>query len=189
MQGSIDYSLSLDEASSFYAGVWGSNVDFNDGDEANIELDWYAGLKHTVDHWTLDGNFTYYSYPGADSDLNYDYWEATAKVGYDFEVVNIAGSVSYSPDFFASSGDAWYTKLAATVPLPNDFSLDGSVGHQSVDDNAAFLFPDYNDWSVGVGYSFKGLGLKLSYIDTDMDRGECADGCEARVVFSVSKAL
>ncbi len=41
LQGSIDWS----HDSGFYAGVWGTNVDFNDGDEAQLETDLYAGYS------------------------------------------------------------------------------------------------------------------------------------------------
>lgn len=39
LQGGVDWS----HDSGFYIGSWASTVDFNDGDEANIELDIFAG--------------------------------------------------------------------------------------------------------------------------------------------------
>ncbi|HRQ61874.1 MAG TPA: TorF family putative porin, partial [Alphaproteobacteria bacterium] len=44
LQGSIDY----EHESGFYAGVWGSSVDFNDGSEATVETDLYAGLAGEI---------------------------------------------------------------------------------------------------------------------------------------------
>lgn len=45
-QGGIDYSLDTGvNGVGLYLGVWGSNVDFSDGDEASVEIDWYGGLS------------------------------------------------------------------------------------------------------------------------------------------------
>ena len=187
VQGGFDYS----HDSGFYAGVWGSNVDFNDGDEAQVELDAYAGVSGEFDNgiaWDLGA--IYYMYPGANSNLDYDYIEAAGSLGYDFGLFSLSGAVNYSPDFFAGSGDALYTAAYVDVPLPYDFTLGGHVGYQSIDDNTAFGVPDYTDWSVDVGYSWQGFDFSLSYVDTDLDEpSECADGCDARIIFGISRSF
>lgn len=187
IQGSIDYA----HENGLYAGVWGSNVDFNDGDEANIETDLYAGWKTEIKGFLLDGGFIYYAYPGADSDLNYDFFEAKAAVGYDFEFLNLNAGLNYSPNYFADSGDAWYISANADIPLPYDFKIMTHFGHQDIDDEDAFGSPDYNDWSAGLGYSYAGFNFALNYIGTDLDDGdECVRGwCDERVVFSVSRSF
>lgn len=38
-KGGLDYSAELTEGFGLYIGAWGSSVDFNDGDEASIEID------------------------------------------------------------------------------------------------------------------------------------------------------
>jgi uncharacterized protein (TIGR02001 family) len=186
LQGGFDISHS----SGLYAGVWASNVDFNDGDEAHIETDLYAGYANTVDKFSYDLGVIYYAYPGADSSLDYDYWEGKFELGYDFDIFSATAALYYSPDFFAGSGDALYSMLGVDVPLPADFSLSGHVGYQAVDDNAAFAVPDYTDWSVGLGYTYEGFDFSLQYIDTDLDEpGECADGCAERVIFGISRSF
>src|SRR5690606_36691931 len=42
VQGTVDVTYGM-----LYAGVFATNVDFNDGVEASIELDLYAGIKPT----------------------------------------------------------------------------------------------------------------------------------------------
>jgi uncharacterized protein (TIGR02001 family) len=44
LQGSIDYS----HDSGFYVGAWGSNVDFGDCCDENVEVDIYAGFRGTT---------------------------------------------------------------------------------------------------------------------------------------------
>jgi len=193
IQGSFDYALPLSEQVSVYAGVFGSSVDFNDGDEASIEVDLYTGVAYQPTE-KLSTSFTafYYLYPGASSSLNYDYFEFFADANYDLDKVVLGATAAYSPDNFASSGDAFYVEGRADVPLPQDLTLSAALGYQTISDNAAFGTPDHLNWSVGLGYSLAGFDLSLKYTDTDLSRGECFGGtdlCDAGAVFTVSRSF
>lgn len=184
IQGGMDWTSPV---TGLYAGVWGSGVDFAD---ATTEIDFYGGISKTVDDLTWDLGAIYYYYPGADDTKNYDYWELAAAVGYDFDFMQATASLNYSPDFFASSGDAWYPAVNVTVPLPEGFSANAGYAYQWIDDNAAFGTADYGTWSLGVGYDIEGFNLGLKYYDTDLNEpSECADGCGKRFVFTVSRSF
>jgi uncharacterized protein (TIGR02001 family) len=184
-QPAVQGGFDVTHSSGLYAGIWGSNVDFNDGDEAHIETDLYAGYAGEYEGFSYDIGGIYYAYPGADSDLDYDFFEVAGAIGYDFDVAALSGSINYSPDYFGGTGDAVYYAAALDVPLPYDFSFSAHAGHQTIDDAE-----DYTDWSLGLGYSVYGFDLSLAYYETDLDEpDECADGCDARVVFGVSKSF
>ncbi|PJB69018.1 MAG: hypothetical protein CO093_11615 [Alphaproteobacteria bacterium CG_4_9_14_3_um_filter_47_13] len=186
LQGGFD----LSHSTGFHAGIWGSNVDFNDGDEASVEIDIYGGYEGSIDQLTYDIGAIYYAYPGADSSLDYDFYEAYLALGYDFDVLSISASVNYSPDYFGSSDNSQYYALGMEVPLPADFTLSAHVGHQAIQDNASFGVPDYTDWSVGLGYNLESFDLSLQYVDTNLDEPqECADGCASRIIFGVSRSF
>lgn len=186
LQGGFD----ITHSSGLYAGLWASNVDFNDGDEASVEIDLYGGFANTVDKFSYDVGVIYYAYPGADSSLDYDFWEGKLEVGYDFDLFYATAGLNYSPDYFAGSGDALYSSLGVEIPLPKDFILSGHVGYQAIDDNSAFGTDDYMDWSVGLGYTYEGFDLSLQYVDTDLDEpGDCADGCDAKILFGISRSF
>lgn len=188
LQGGFDVS----HESGFYAGVWGSNVDFNDNDEATLEFDIYGGYSGSIDDISYDFGLIYYAYPGADASLNYDFYEVSAAVGYDFDVLSASASINYSPEYFGDSGDAVYYSGAVAVPLPNDFSLSGHVGYQTIDDGPSYGINEdqYTDWSLGLGYSLAGFDLSLQYIDTNLDEPtQCSDGCSERVIFGVSRSF
>lgn len=187
LQAGIDWT----HDSGLYLGTWGSNVDFNDGDEASLEMDVYGGLTgHFTEKTGWDLGFIYYAYPGADDSLNYDFLEAKAALTHDFGPLAATASVNYSPDYFASSGDAFYYSLNATAPLPHDFSLLGHVAYQTIDDEAAFGVPDYMDWSAGIAYTLDKFNFSLNYLDTDLNEPtECRDGCAERVIFTVKYSL
>lgn len=189
IQGGFDYA----HASGFYLGAWGSNVDFNDGDEASMELDIYGGYKMSLSkEMTLDLGLLGYLYPGAASAKNYDFWEIYAKLGYDFGFMQALAGVHYSPDFFAASDDGWYYFAEASIPVGGGVSAVAHIGYQDIKDEAAFGAPSYTEWKLGATASFVGLNFGLFYTDTDLDTAECFGGtdlCGGRAVFTVSKSL
>jgi uncharacterized protein (TIGR02001 family) len=186
IQGGYD----VGHSSGFYAGVWASSVDFNDGDEANIETDLYAGYSNEFKGLNYDIGLIYYGYPGANSNLNYDFWEGSLALGYDFGAFAASTSVNYSPEYFGESGDATYVAAAVDVPTAYDVTLSAHVGRQTIDENGVFGVPDYTDWSLGLGYTLGDFDLSLQYIDTNLDEPtECADGCSERVVFGIFRSF
>lgn len=194
LQGGIDYEVSLAEPVSLYAGVWGSNVDFNEGggvDGATVEMDWYGGARGAIGATGLswDVGFIYYSYPGADGDLDYDFVEVQGALGYDFSVAAVTASVNYSPDNFGGSGNAWYPKLALDVPVPGveGLSFSGYVAKQYIEKNDVFGTEDYVEWNLSVGYSVAGFDLSLAYSDTDVAGN--VDGKGEAILFTVARSF
>jgi uncharacterized protein (TIGR02001 family) len=185
LQGGLDYN----HDAGLYLGVWGSSVDFNDGDEANLELDAYGGWNFDVGFGTFTVGGIYYWYPSASDDLNYDYFEVMAKLAHDFGFMSGSVSLNYSDNYFADSGQYFYPAVDVTVPLPKDFSLVGHLGYNSIDEEDKFGSPDYVDYIAGVGYKFYGVDLSLQYIGSDLDDDDCVDGCGDAVVFGVKKTF
>jgi uncharacterized protein (TIGR02001 family) len=195
IQGSIDYSLMFNESIGIYAGLWASNLNFRDGNEATIEIDVSAGVKGEIAGFTWQAGMIGYFYPGASSALNYDFYEFAGKIGYDLGFVALSGGLNYSPDFFGKSGDAWYVYGDAKVPIPGapfDLALIGHLGHQWIEKNERYGAPDYLEWQAGVTATVEGFTLSLVYADTDIDKADCAGGrtiCGARAMFTVSKTF
>ena len=75
LQLGADYSF----ASGFYVGVWGSNVDF--GDSTDAEIDTFIGWNGDVaDGVNLDVMLNRYNYVNEPSDVDYAYNELIGKV-------------------------------------------------------------------------------------------------------------
>jgi len=180
IQGGFDW----DSGAGFYAGTWGSNVNYGDGDEASVELDIYGGYAGEIDGFSYDFGFIYYWYPGASSALDYDFWEAYGSVGYDLGAVSVSLGLAYTPENFGDTGDGIYFQSGISVPLNDLFSVDVNLNYYDV--NPAFG-DDYLDWSVGTTLSLEWFDADLRYIDTDIDG--CANVCDARVVFSISRSF
>lgn len=100
-------------------------------------------------------------------------------------------SASYSPDYFGGSGESWYYALDLGIPL-SLLTLSGSVGHQTIEDNAIFGTPDYTTWTLGLGVGLAGFDLSGQYVDTDIEDEECfagSDLCGGRAIFSISRSM
>ncbi len=192
IQGGLDFGYDLDGPVDVYLGIWGSGVNFQSptaGDDATTEFDIYGGLTGEVEGISWDAGFIWYTYPGADSTLNYDFVEAAFSLGYDFGPYAVSASLNYSPEYFGDSGDSFYWAGGVDVPLPEGFGLGFHLGYQSIDKNANFGAPDYLDWSVTVSKEFEGIGFSLAYIDTDIAEGTCGDACDTKVVGTISKSF
>ena len=187
LQGSIDWSH---EDSGLYLGVWGSNVKFAD---ATLEMDWYGGWSGTVaDVVDVGLGGIYYYYPGAAGSLNYDYFEVTGNIGHDWGPLSTGVSLYYSPNYFANSGDSFYVSTDVSVPLWKSLALNLHHGYQTIERNASFGTPDYNDFSAGVSATILGFDTSLTFVDTDLSETECFGGttfCNSTVVLSIGRSI
>jgi uncharacterized protein (TIGR02001 family) len=180
IQGSID--LATD--SGWYVGAWGSNVDFGDDADVDLEVDVYTGFSGTSGGGLgYDVGLVYYAYP---DDNDFDYVEAYGSISKDW----FKGKLWYSPDFGGdtTNGDtpAFYAEVNGTFPLPQNFSVLAHVGY-SWGDYWDDVFGDkQTDYSIGVGYTISHFNLALKYVDTDSDTVVRDDvfNNEGRVVFT-----
>ena len=177
IQGGIDWSHDF----GVHANIWASNVKFTD---ASVEVDYTLGFGRSIDKFSYDISAIYYSYPGAASSLNYDYFEVQGSASYDFDLFSVGAAINYSPDYFGGSDDGLYGKISLDVPIGKYFTLGGHVGYQSIDNNTAFGVPDYLEYGVGVSAQALGFDLNLAWTDTDHSSSECPDLC-GNVVFTV----
>lgn len=186
IQGGLDWS----SESGWYVGTWGSNVDF--GDAANLELDLYGGWGTELSNGVgIDLGFIQYLYYDTDADLDFN--EIYAGVSYS----GISATVSYDPDNKNS-----YIDLGYEYEFANGIGLGLHVGsyaidEASIDDNGTELdltddlitFDDYTDYSITFSKSYAGLDFGLGYYDTSTDLDVEDKNTDGRVVFSVGKSF
>jgi uncharacterized protein (TIGR02001 family) len=187
VQGSIDFA----SENGFFAGIWASNIDFNDPGDTSIEVDLYAGITTAVSEST-EATFkvVYYAYPDQDNLNNdYDYVELLASISHDFGGASVTGEIAYSPDYFAQTGSAIALTGTLEVPLAEWLSASGHLGYQWIDDEIGYGTPDYMYYDIGLSATWNILTFDVRYVDTDLDELECYGGldlCEGGVVGTIS---
>ena len=191
IQGGMD----LEHPIGLYLGFWGSSVNFGEdlsgGPRAQAEMDVYGGFGFSAANiLDVDLGAIYYAYPGSDG-RGYDFIEFGLGASRGFSMFDTGVTVSYSPDYFAETGEAWYYALDVGVPV-SILTLSGSIGHQTIENNELFGTPDYTNYSVGVGVGVAGFDLTGQWVDTDIEEEECIGGtdlCSSRFILSVGRAL
>ncbi|OHY82877.1 TorF family putative porin [Marinobacter sp. AC-23] len=176
VQGGLDY----EHSSGFYAGTWGSNVDFGDG--TSYELDLYAGYSGAVDDLGYDFGYVYYAYPDAPDSI--DFGEIYGELSYGIGSVGLAYTTNsdVSGEGLFVQGDIYYY-AAVEVPLENNFSAGllvgyydftddkkGSVGEASYGHAAASVTKDAGDFgsfSVNLEYADIESGDALGSVNSD----------------------
>lgn len=169
LQASFDYV----HESGFYAGIWGSNVDFTapgvPDDGADVEIDTYLGWRFPLgERVSADVQFIRYNYPGTNSGIDYDYNEFIGKLTFDW----LTAGIGWSSDVFGSGESAPYYFASGAWSLPHDFALSAGIAHYDLDN----VFSEgYTDWNIGVSRQFGLFKIGLTYVGTD-DNGEAIFG-------------
>lgn len=189
IQGGLDYG----HDSGFYAGFWGSSVDFdsNTDFEGSLELDLYLGFGGTFgdSDFGYDVGAIYYAYPGDEDGLEGDFFEVYGGLSWK----DLSVSLAYSDDYYGESGKFYYVAGDYSFSFAEIWSLDLHVGYNKFDDEI-FLSDGadkYWDYSVGISVAVMGLDLSLAAVGTDLDEEEVFDTKwgDAQAVFTIGKSL
>lgn len=209
IQGGYDLTCNI-----FYAGVWASNLDWGgtglfpgitgNNSVANIEMDWYLGVKPVTGRITWDLGVIYYTYPnsaklgfdalGAVDRRNYNYVEL--KVGASTEIWKdgtVSATVFYSPDYQYEAGSVWTTEYSFTQVFPKFSALhrewtpsfSALLGWQkATSDKAVYInnvtgdSDSYLYWNAGLTLGFLDKwSLDFRYWDTNIDKAPGFGSC------------
>ncbi len=128
--------------SGLYFGTWASNVEF--GDEAALELDWYAGYANELENGlSYDIGYLAFTYPGEDS---LDFEEIYLGLGYSYFGLTYSAGQDSAPDNTEFSVALGETGLGVTY---GDYDEYG----------------EYTIISYDLPMSIAGLGVSLSWSD------------------------
>jgi uncharacterized protein (TIGR02001 family) len=95
LQGGFDYS----HESGLYAGIWGSNVNFNNGN--GQELDYLAGYKFKLGEVNADLGYIKYNYPNSNPNLNFE--EIMLGLSLGNFGLSFAAGLNKAPDYIEAS--------------------------------------------------------------------------------------
>ncbi len=155
VQGGFDYEAD----SGFYAGFWGSNVNFNNGN--GQELDYYAGYGFSLGDVGVDVGYITYDYPDSDPDLK-------------FEEIYLGFSI----------GDLGLTYASGQDEAPDYIEVSYGIGPVSISYGD---YDEYGENTlISYGFACGSYECGISVYDFS-DAGYGAD--EDAIVFSVSASF
>jgi uncharacterized protein (TIGR02001 family) len=170
----LQLGLNYTHESGFYAGAWGSNVDFP-GADADLEIDLFAGFTggDAAESFGYDIGAILYAYPSSDdADEVIEVYGGISKDWF-------SGKLWFSPDL--ADETAWYVEGNGAFPLPQEFSLGVHLGYSFGD---AWDGVEHLDYSIGVNKTLGNFALNLKWVDTDLDGADTS-----RVILSASTTL
>jgi len=186
IQGSIGATYGM-----FYAGAWASGLDWTNvfmNTDAQIEVDYYAGITPTWGMFNFDFGVIYYNYPGTNGN---DILEIKSGVNGEILPKLTAGvTYFYSPDYNDLEFGVVEVSLGYELPkfAMSTPSITGLYGNQQEFDGSSL---DYSYWNAGLVLAVDNLSFDLRYWDTDLD-SSCPGSrsfCDERFVFSTTLSL
>ncbi|KGT46798.1 MULTISPECIES: TorF family putative porin [Acinetobacter] len=155
LNGGLDYN----HASGFYAGWWGSTLDYGSDNGSEFENDFYAGYNGSInDDLGYTVGFTYYYY--------YDIGTKDANgfetmLGLSYKDFGVTAQTLLEDTAWGNAGDT-YIKGTYSYALPNDFSLDTALGLYIYEESGDFI-PDSTE---SFGFRHFDIGLSKPLADT-----------------------
>ncbi|MEN8214018.1 MAG: TorF family putative porin [Pseudomonadota bacterium] len=138
VSGGVDWSHN----SGIYLGTWISNIDWGDGDGA--EVDFYGGFAGEYEDFGYDLGLIYYYYPATGFEDS-DFLELAVSGSWKWLSAGINYTLTGDADSAApfSDGDIYY-HIGASVDFADSWSAGVTVGHYDFDTSSAWedLFGD-----------------------------------------------
>ncbi|MDF1874989.1 hypothetical protein JHD48_04495 [Sulfurimonas sp. SAG-AH-194-I05] len=150
VQGGVDLAYN-----GFYAGVWGSNVNFSS--DVSMEADFYAGYAGEISGLSYDLGMIQYAYPTDTTASNFA--EAYVSLGYDFKVASVSAMYYSGIKTDTINPENGY-ELGLSIPLPSDITLDATYGDYT---NTG------NYYSAGLTKTFGKFDVSIAYAAMDYD--------------------
>jgi uncharacterized protein (TIGR02001 family) len=196
IQGAINIGYGI-----AYAGIWASGLDWDtDPSGAQLEIDYYGGIKPTWGKATFDFGVIYYTYPGSTELTAFgDNSILELKAGVSGEILpklTAGGTVYYAPSVNDFEYSVYEGTLAYALPKTWIFdpTVSGTIGYQ--DAYGPRTVVDYTYWNAGLTLTVDKLAFDFRYWDTDLSDTECGTGffiststCGERFVFSLTATL
>lgn len=155
-------SLYFRHDSGFFAGIWGSHVEFpldSDNDASGrLEVDLYLGIDRELGpDWSGIATLMRYEYTRPSGGFDLSYSEAILGLRYREQ---LTAFLAYTEGLYGSDEPSITMELSALYPAPLGLDLSLGLGYAHVD---GFFWPSYGFWKLGVSRALKRATVNLGY--------------------------
>ena len=164
-----------------YVGAWGSNVDFRDG--TDTEIDTFIGWAGDVaDGTTLNVQLVRYNYLNEPAGVDYAFNELITTLGVG---ENYSFTLGYTNDYLNLDETSLYYAVGGSWGFANDYTFGANVGYTTISGFRGNFF----DYGVNVSRDFGPVNVALGYVGTSSGAEDTflADDAEEKVtlIFSI----
>ena len=163
-----------------YAGVWLTQVDFNDPGETSYEVDIYAGKNFYTEHAKYTVELMYSAFPNNETPgPTYNFYQLKGQVEKTFKALTLTSHISYTPEASYESGVAEVFNAQAQYAFSDQLTAHLQLGRRWIE-----LGFDRSYWELGIDYQWKQMSIGLTYVDTNLSQQKCffTDNCSATVL-------
>ncbi len=164
IQGSIDWA----NQQGWYAGSWGSSVDF--GDDTDAEVDYYAGFSQSLNQdFFYDAGLAHYTYVGGGNSSVLNYTEVYFALGYQSTQLK----AWYTSDYAGTDAGHYIVALSHSIDISEQLTLSLQIDRSTSLDENKFVW-DVNDDSYihlksEAAFSWQNFAFSLALEKTDLD--------------------
>jgi uncharacterized protein (TIGR02001 family) len=192
IQGGFELAYNI-----LYLGVWGSNVDFgtsstslgNSRNLANIEIDWYGGIKPVLKGVSFDIGLYDYTYPNSLGIADLDYMEVKTGASHTFfEKLTLGVTNWWTPNNSGDTGANDVLEFSGAYALKKLWifspTVSALIGRQWGDESQGGY--DYTYWNAGVTFGFHEkpvYSFDVRYWDTNLP------GCSNATIFQCDQRV
>lgn len=152
-----------------YAGIWGTQVDFDDSADTSLELDTYVGRRWTFDRTELNLEFMYTAFNDAEPGPTYDFLQLKLNVYRRLKRLTLGIENAVSPEGSYGSGLTHQLRGVTEFEMNGWLSMNAMVGRGTIERR-----PDRLYWEAGVAAELGDrVVLELLYVDTSLNRAQC----------------
>ena len=157
----------------------------------NAEIDGTVGYRGHSGRLIYDWGLYYYYYPDSDPALHSNFAELGAKFAWGNGPVTPVLEAYVSNNYFFGAGKSLFVWGGADFACPAGIIAGARIGYITVEDNRAFIYPDYSTWMLSAAKQISSLTFSLQLTDSSMTRLECTDGdrCAAKLTLKITKAF
>jgi uncharacterized protein (TIGR02001 family) len=181
----IQGSLHWWRPDNFYAGIWLSQVDFQDAGGTSIEFDTYAGRNFYSGDTEFKVEVLYSAFNDNGPGPTYDFLQFKLGTKRNIDNFSIGIAVLWAPEGSAGSGIVRQLRSESTYNISDNLMASATLGRKWAEHGS-----DRTYWDIGFTLSWKKLYFDIRYVDTNAEKSECfyTDWCEGAVVTKLTLA-
>ena len=175
-------TVRVDLPKGFFAGVWASRLDLNDGNSRTRELDFFAGATLPLaEGLSMSFFVNRYTFNQGSSDPDYDWTEVAARL---FVGSRSSVTIARGESWMWNDSNSHALEARHILPLGRQYTADLTLGYVDLEEA---LDLSYWYYQAGLSRSFDAWSIRAHVVASSSDlKDRLGSRAEAQVVFTLN---